>query len=249
MQEEALLRRLLEDVKTPGSQLPLYKRLKGSIETLVAAGTLKPGEALPGERVLAEALSLSRVTVRKSIKTLVEEGYLRRRHGSKTEIASHVEKSLATLTSFSEDMSSRGLRPGCIWISKEFSRPSPVEMMALGIAAQNQVVRLKRIRTADDSPIAIETSTVPSRFLPSPDLVDNSLYEALDRLDAMPQRAIQRMRSRPATERDAEFLNCGLGSPLLIMERRCFLGDGQIVEFSETRYRGDVYDFVLELHR
>jgi GntR family transcriptional regulator len=45
------------------------------------------------------------------------------------------------------------------------------------------------------------------------------------------------------------LLHCDPGAPLLIMERRCFLADGQIVEFSETRYRGDVYDFVLELHR
>ena len=66
---------------------------------------------------LAVALSLSRVTVRKAIEGLVEEGLLRRRHGSKTEIGSRVEKSLSTLTSFSEDMSSRGLAPGCVWIS------------------------------------------------------------------------------------------------------------------------------------
>jgi GntR family transcriptional regulator len=57
------------------------------------------------------------------------------------------------------------------------------------------------------------------------------------------------MRSRPASERDGQVLRCETGAPLLIMERRCFLADEQIVEFSETRYRGDVYDFVLELHR
>ncbi|MDO8359812.1 MAG: GntR family transcriptional regulator [Devosia sp.] len=244
-----LLQQLREDVLAINEGVPLYKRLKGAIEAMVASGSLKPGEVLPGERVLAETLSLSRVTVRKSIEALVEDGLARRRHGAKTEIASHVEKSLSTLTSFSEDMSSRGLEPGCIWISKEMGRPSPTEMMALGVAANQEVVRLRRIRTADGTPIAIETSTVPTRFLPTPDLVDSSLYEALERQGAMPQRAVQRMRSRPATERDGELLNCAPGACLLIMERRCFVADGQIVEFSETRYRGDVYDFVLELRR
>ena len=57
------------------------------------------------------------------------------------------------------------------------------------------------------------------------------------------------MRSRPATPLDAELLQVDAGAPLLVMERRCFLADGQIVEFTETRYRGDVYDFVLELRR
>ena len=168
---------------------------------------------------------------------------------ARTEIASHVEKSLATLTSFSEDISSRGMKPGCIWISKEIGRPAPMEMMALGISNNQNVVRLRRIRTADARPIAIENSTVPVRFLPSPDLVAESLYEALAKLDALPSRAVQRMRSRPASETDARLLDCEPGAPLLIMERRCFLASEQIVEFSETRYRGDVYDFVVELHR
>ena len=249
MDQTSLLDRLRDELAALDAGLPLYKRLKGAVEALVGRAELKPGDVLPGERVLAQGLDLSRVTVRKAIEALVEEGRLRRRHGSKTEIASHVEKSLSTLTSFSEDMKSRGLSPGCVWISKEISRPSPSEMMALGISAGEQVIRLKRIRTADDAPIAIEISTVPARFLRSPDLVDNSLYQALDAVGAMPQRAIQRMRSRPASVRDAELLEVEPGVPLLIMERRCFLADEQIVELSETRYRGDVYDFVLELRR
>jgi GntR family transcriptional regulator len=249
MDEGSLLADLGSDLENGGTDLPLYRRLKNAIEAQILASRLKPGEMLPGERKLAEALSLSRVTVRKAIEGLVEEGLLRRRHGSKTEIGSRVEKSLSTLTSFSEDMSSRGLAPGCVWISREISRPSPAEMMALGVASHANVIRLKRIRTADGSPIAIETSAIPTRFLPSPDMVGESLYDTLEKLGAMPQRAIQRMRSRPASERDGELLRCEPGAPLLIMERRCFLADEQIVEFSETRYRGDVYDFVLELKR
>jgi GntR family transcriptional regulator len=249
LQLSAVIEKVRHELAGADPGLPLYKRLRAAVADLVAAGTLKPGEALPGERVLADALGLSRVTVRKAIEALVEDGLLRRRHGTRTEIASHVEKSLSTLTSFSEDMSSRGLEPGCIWLSREISRPSPAEMMALGLAAKDEVVRLKRIRTADEAPIAIETAAVPARYLPSPELVGESLYAALAGLGAMPQRAVQRLRSRAATARDAELLDLEPGAPLLIMERRCFLADGQIVEFTETRYRGDVYDFVLELRR
>ncbi len=228
---------------------PLHKRLKFSIEGAILSNSLKPGAVLPGERTLSDALALSRVTVRKAIALLVEEGLAHRRQGARTEVGSRVEKSLATLTSFSEDMSARGLEPGCIWISKQMCRPSPAEMMALGVSADSQVIRMKRIRTADGIPMAVETSAVPARFITSPDLIGDSLYEALERLGAMPQRAIQRMRSRPASANDAQHLQCDLGLPLLVMERRCFLADEQIVEFTESRYRGDAYDFVLELKR
>ena len=122
-------------------------------------------------------------------------------------------------------------------------------MMALGIAVDANVVRIKRIRTANSLPIAVETSVVPVRFLPSPHLVDQSLYEALQARGFLPERAVQRMRSRPATADDATHLHCEAGAPLLVTERRCFLGDGQIVELCETRYKGDVFDFVFELRR
>lgn len=228
---------------------PIYRRLKSAIEAAIRTNRFSSGALLPGERGIADGLGISRVTVRKALALLQEEGQITRRHGFKTEVGSHVEKSLSTLTSFSEDMRARGMEPGCLWISKEITRPSPAETMALGIAGNSNVVRLKRVRTANGEPIAIEQIAVPVRFLPDPELVGASLYEALDIRGFLPQRAVQRMRARSATEEDSRHLHCPAGASILAMERRCFLADGQTVEFAETRYRGDIYDFVVELQR
>ena len=108
---------------------PLYRRLEEAIKQAINASTLRRGAVIPSERDLSEGLSISRVTGRKAIEGLVADGLLDRRQGAKTVVSSRVEKSLATMTSFSEDMRSRGLEPGCIWISREISRPSPAEMM------------------------------------------------------------------------------------------------------------------------
>ena len=249
MATDTLIEIVGRELRAAQPGLPLYKRLKSALEAAILSNALKSGAVLPGERVLAETLALSRVTVRKALALLEEEGLLNRRHGFKTEVGSRVEKSLSTLTSFSEDIRARGLVPGCVWLSKQISRPSPAEMMALGIAGNANVVRMKRVRTADGAPIAVETSAVPIRFLPSTEMVKDSLYEALEARGFLPQRAIQRMRSRAATPEDAQHLHCDAGAPLLMTERRCFLGDGQIVEYCESRYKGDVYDFVFELQR
>jgi GntR family transcriptional regulator len=249
MASENLIELVGKELNLTASDVPLYKRLKSAIEAAIRSNALKAGAVLPGERVLAETLSLSRVTVRKALALLEEEGLLNRRHGFRTEVGSRVEKSLSTLTSFSEDIRARGQTPGCIWLFKQISRPSPAEMMALGIANNANVVRMKRVRTADDVPIAVEISAVPARFLSSPDIVRDSLYEALEMRGFLPQRAIQRMRVRAASAEDAGHLDCEPGAPLLMTERRCFLADGQIVEYCETRYKGDVYDFVFELKR
>ena len=249
MDETAILdfrrRRVVEEA----SGEPLYRRLKAALAEAVSTSLLKRGAVVPSERNLSAYLGISRVTVRKAIDELVADGLLSRRHGAKTIVSSRLEKSLATMTSFSEDMRWRGLEPGCIWVSREISHPSPAEMMALGLSAADRVARLKRIRTADGMPIAIETAALPARFLPRPEEVGDSLYAALDNRGAMPVRAIQRMQSSPISREDARLLKAPEDIGLLVVERRCFLPDGQIVEFTETRYRGDVYDFVIELHR
>ena len=228
---------------------PLYRRLEDAIKQAIATAQLKRNAVIPSERTLCDALGISRVTVRKAIDGLVSDGLLDRRQGAKTVVSSRLEKSLATMTSFSEDMRSRGLQPGCVWISREISRPSPAEMMALGISGSEKVVRLRRLRTADDTPIAIEIATLPARYVPDPQAVKDSLYEYLEATGALPVRALQRMQAKPATDEERQLLETPEDTSLLVMERRCFLADGQIVEFTQTKYRGDVYDFVIELMR
>ncbi|MCC5781184.1 GntR family transcriptional regulator [Nitratireductor sp. B36] len=249
MEEAALLDFMRAHIARGNSAEPLYRRVEMALAEAIHSSRLKRGAVIPSERTLCAALSMSRVTIRRAIEDLEREGLLHRRHGAKTVVSSRLEKSLSTMTSFSEDMRSRGLEPGCIWISKETARPSPAEMMALGISGGDQIARLKRIRTADDMPIAIETAALPVRFLPKPAAVGASLYQALEARGAMPVRAVQRMQSTPITPEEARLLEAPSDTSLLVVERRCFLEDGQIVEFTQTKYRGDVYDFVIELHR
>lgn len=248
MTDRPILEFLAAELSTAGGN-PLYRQLENALKQAVTLALIKRGGVIPSERELSDRLGLSRVTVRKAIDGLVSDGFLDRRHGAKTIVSSRLEKSLATMTSFSEDMRSRGLEPGCIWISKEISRPSPTEMMALGISGSEKVVRLRRLRTADGVPIAIEMATLPARFVLEPKAIGDSLYEYLQSTGALPVRALQRMQAKPGTEEERRLLATPDDASLLVMERRCFLADGQIVEFTQTKYRGDVYDFVIELMR
>ena len=247
MDDETVIAALAAAVATGDGQ-PLYRKLITAIDDLIDKGTLRRGSLLPSERDMAARLGISRVTVRKSLDALIAEGAIRRRQGSRTEVTSRVEKSLARLSSFSEDMISRGFAPGCIWISKEITHPTPSEAMALGLGPSAAILRLKRVRTADGSPIAIEVASIPTLILPDPDMVGDSLYHALNAVGAMPERAVQRMVAGQAEADDRTRLGLEEHASLLIVERRCFHGE-RVVEYTQTRYRGDVYDFVLELHR
>ncbi|HLZ96860.1 MAG TPA: GntR family transcriptional regulator, partial [Steroidobacteraceae bacterium] len=93
----------------------------------------------------------------------------------------------------------------------------------------------------------LEYATVLASALPSLDAVDASLYEALERVGHRPVRALQRLRAVLLTGDQADLLKAQVGDAGLLVERLGSLRDGRAVEFSQSFYRGDTYDFVAEL--
>jgi GntR family transcriptional regulator len=227
--------------------LPLYQQLQRGLRHAIEKNILAPDQALPPERELAHGFSVSRITIRKALEELVEEGLLVRRQGSGTFVAGRVEKNFARLTSFTEDMISRGRSPASIWLKKIPGAVTPDESISFGLPPGTPVYRFHRLRYADGSPMALEFCTVQAFCLPSVNDVADSLYAALDTHGHRPIRALQRLRAVRFSNSQAQSLKAKPGDPGLLVERRGFLGDGRAVEFSYSYYRGDTYDFVAEL--
>lgn len=226
---------------------PLYLQLQQLIRDAIGSEILTQGEAIPAERDLATEYGISRITVRKAIEGLVEDGLLTRRRGAGTFVAGRVEKSFSKLSSFSEDMAARGKLASSSWISRAAGTVSPEESMALGLSPGAPVFRFQRIRCADDQPMALEFSTIAGYCLPSIAAVGESLYAALEKAGSRPVRALQRLRAVPFGPEHARMLGVDAGQPGLLIERRGFLKDGRAAEFTRSYYRGDAYDFVAEL--
>ena len=229
------------------SPTPLYLQLAEGLRGLIADGTVRVGEALPSERELSAMTQISRVTVRKAIDALLREGMLSRRPGSGTYVATRIEQPASLLAGFSADMADRGSRPGSLWIEKALGRPTPEEAMTLALSPDAAIVRLARVRTADDEPLAIERAVVPAALLPPVEAIGASLYEALARLGNRPVRGLQRLQSSLATAAEAQLLSIPVGAAILRIERRSFLASGAPVEFTRSAYRGDRFDFVTEV--
>jgi GntR family transcriptional regulator len=229
------------------SHAPAYLRLRRAIRSSVERGVVEPGQILPSERKLAQRLALSRVTVRKAITGLVEDGVLIQRHGAGTFVAERIVKPLSRLTSFTEDLRARGLNPRSVFLEREVGEVTPEEAMALNLSPGGEVARLYRLRYGADEPLAVERSSIPYALLGNPERVTDSLYEALDALGCRPVRALQRLRALNFGAEQARLLRVAPGSAGLALERRSFLDDGRVIEFTRSWYRGDVYDFVAEL--
>jgi GntR family transcriptional regulator len=177
----------------------------------------------------------------------VNEGLLVRRQGSGTFVCARVEKNFSKLTSFSEDMRARGRNPHSVWLKRAGGTVTPEEALTLRASPGTPVYRFHRIRFADDAPMSLEYATVLSSCLPSADAVESSLYEALERTGNRPARALQRLRAVLFTADQAELLAAKEKDAGLLVERLGFLKDGRAIEFSQSYYRGDTYDFVAEL--
>lgn len=229
-----------------GNSAPLYLQLQRVLRDAIEQQILKPDEALPPERDLAEAFGISRVTVRKALDGLVDARLLTRRQGAGTFVTMRVEKNFATISSFTEDMQSRGRRPHSEWVNRAAGVVTPEEAMALGLSPGSAVFRFTRIRYADGVSMALEQTTVPAGVLESLDQVTDSLYAALG--EERPIRVLQRLRAVLFTADQAELLGITTPSAGLLIERRGFSGSGRTVEFTQSFYRGDSYDFVAELN-
>ena len=229
------------------SSLPLYQQLQRALRQAIENRVLGPDDALPPERDLAEDFHVSRITVRKAIEGLVSEGMLVRRQGSGTFVSARVEKNFSKLTSFSEDMRARGRVPRSVWLRKTAGSVTPEEALALRSSPGTPVYRFHRIRFADDAPMCVEYATVLAPCLPAIDAVESSLYEALERTGNRPVRALQRLRAVLLAAEQAELLQAKEKDAGLLVERLGFLKDGRAVEFTQSYFRGDIYDFVAEL--
>ncbi len=230
---------------------PLFEAVGAALKREIASGRFADAGVLPGERELSEILQVSRTTLRRAIAGLVTEGVLFHRHGAGTFVrraaAPHVEQALSRLTSFSEDMRSRGFVSSSREIERGVFLPTPEEAMMLGVSPRESVFRWERLRLADGVPMAVERAVVPIRFLADPARVGDSLYAALEAEGWRPVRALQRLRAVVLGAEEASRLEVPKGSAALDIHRIAYLQDGRCVEYTRSFYRSDTYDFVAEL--
>jgi GntR family transcriptional regulator len=215
--------------------------------------TLGVGQAIPSERQLCVDLGVSRLTVRAALDELVREGLLDRRRGSGTFVREPKIAQELTMTSFSEDMQQRGMRPGSRTLSLETTLAGAYLGRCLHVSPSERIVVAKRLRLADEETMAIETLHVPEALVPGltrADFDQTSFYELLtERYGIEIVGGTQTIEPTVTNEEESEALGVPLHSPAFQFERTTRAENGSIVEFVRSIYRGDRYRLVTELSR
>jgi GntR family transcriptional regulator len=232
-----------------GDPAPKYMQIARKMSDLIESKAWPADHGLPSERQLVELLDVSRVTARRALQVVSEKGLVVRRPGSGTYVAPRLEQPLSRLTSFSEELRQRGLTSTTVWLQRDVAVANSQELMSLGLQAGARVTRLKRLRRADDSPMALELSRIPEVLISDPLSVEQSLYEFLDRAGSPVVRALQKMSATNATPEQAKLLEIDPGTALIFVTRIGYGRDGRAIELTESFCRTDVYEFVAEMAR
>ena len=226
-----------------------YEVLATDLRSLVA--TMSAHEPLPSERDLMVRYGVSRATVRQAIGRLVDEGRLYNVHGSGTFAGSNdLFTKSPKLTSFTEDMRSRGFEPSSRVLSVSSVRASATTVAMLQLDADEKCTQIRRLRLADGHPMALEEVTIPARFLEVEDFdMTASLYEQFAARDLDVYRAEQEVQAVSADSATADLLGLAAGGACLHVTRVGSTRRGLLVEHGQTWYRGDRYSFQFAVTR
>jgi GntR family transcriptional regulator len=227
---------------------PLWIQAVHLIRAQIDNGTLKPGMRLAPERELCQQLGISRVTLRKALGKLVEDGVLSASHGRGWYVSKGAKAAGKewpnSLESFSETAHRMGLTPTSALLRSEQVGASLDEAELLLIAPGTPLFHLERVRLLDDVPIALDATSILASQLGDIEGVDfttASLYELLRDRGIEPVRADATIEAKSASAHEAELLLLEAGKPLLVMRQIAFDELDRPLFTSTIRYVGDRY--------
>lgn len=237
----------------PLSGKPLYRQLSEGLAQLVSDGTLHPGDPLPTEETLCDALGVSRTTARKAYAELVDAGRVVRRPRRGSFVAEpKLPRSLDTVHNFSEEMLKLGMNPTSKVLGFSVTKPSAWVADRLGVGPQTDVFEICRLRLADGGPILLETAWVPCHFCPNlkEEQLTRSLYALItEATGRVAQDAHETYEAARLSRVDARQLGCAEGDPAFIIRRSTSDSGGETFECSRIVAPGDRNQYEVSLHR
>lgn len=224
-----------------------YQRIADDLRERVGSGEFRRGHVLPSEADLAASYSASRLTVRRALGILRDEGLVDARRGFGWFVAAHpLEHTLGHLGTIEEQIARSGAKAERNVLKFEFVLARGRVAEVLGVP---RVLRVERVNTAEGETIAHVIAFVPEELgtgLSLSQVTEHSLYELLP---VEIGSATQRISAVAAGEEDAELLGVPVGSPCLQSERITLTNDGTPAVYATAVFPGHRVEYVVELPR
>lgn len=235
------------------STTPLHIQVRETIRKQVRDGELidKTGRLMT-EAELGKHFGVSRITIRNAIKPLVDEGMFARERGRGTFLRTNQpENWVGRLMGFSETIKDAGYKPGAKVLQQGMTNRHDAEVRER--LRERAVWQLKRLRFADDTPIAIEHAFYPPDIgieLEKRDLIDILMYRVFEtELGFDIKDAQQTISACVADATTAKLLGVSVGNPLLSIERLTTCAQGRPLELLRSVYLPEYFRLSINLTR
>ena len=205
---------------------PLYQQLMDDIKLDISNQKYRHGDKSPSETELAEIYNVSRITVRRAVSELCDEGYLAKHQGKGTFVTPpKITRKIMQDThvhSFTATCAMSGMQPGGRTVGIRIVPSRQEEQHFLKLPKDSNVIYLQRIRTADGDPVMLENTFLPSPefdSLLSTDLTNRSLNETLRQKysRSLVVRQTTKVEVSRASPEHAQLLNITPGDPLFFI--------------------------------
>lgn len=236
------------------SPVPLYYQISEAMFDIIRKGRMEASTKIPPEDQLAQEFGVSKMTMRQALGKLVNDGVLVRRKGSGTFISEKkIEREATRLVSFYEDTKKKGLKPSSRVIERKVIKAETKLMEKLGLVEGEPVIKIVRVRLANEIPLAVNYGYIPEKFCPElleEDLSQVSLSATVEeKYQLRTEYAVQSVQAVKATAYEASLLHIIEGDPILSMARTMFDASQRPLGHYVNFFRGDKYAFTSVLYR
>ncbi len=230
---------------------PLYQQLEQQLSALIENGSIAPGTTLPAERQLAEKLGVSRVTVQRSYDALRQRKLLSA-HGRLGSIVRenphYLHPGMDRLKGFTEEMRELGRTATSKILQQKVVKDRSIASI-FGLPSTTKILKLERVRYGDGIPLSHETAWYNVAAAPGllkGDL-SRSVYARLAECGKPLLYCQQAIEAASPSRQECKIFGFSEPAPCLLIKRRSYGHDEQILEYVEGLFRGDLYTYRLKL--
>jgi GntR family transcriptional regulator, N-acetylglucosamine utilization regulator len=228
------------------SSTPLHLQLTALLRQRIISNELEADSRLPSEREMCDQFGISRITVRKAMAALQNEGLIYTTVGKGTYVAvQKLKEELRPLSSFTEDLERRGLVASSQVLAAEIVGADDDLVGKLRLAKDSEVVHIHRLRLASGSPVAIQTTWLPHRRCPGIleyDLTTRSLFDILrGEYGLALAHADTDITATLARFEECRLLSVVPPAAVLVCDQTTYLDNDEVIEFVHSVFQGDKY--------
>lgn len=161
---------------------PLYYQIRENIREKINNNEYPPCSMIPSEAELCEYYGVSRVTVRRAILDLVQEGLLNRGKGKGTFVSeSYGLTTVNGVQSFTQELLGLNMRPSAKLLGCKIRTADSALRNALGLSEGEKVATISRLRLVNNEPCMVEVMNFPYKLVPGIETQDlnQSIYHLL----------------------------------------------------------------------